>query len=123
MPVGRTGYAASGVVLSLVACRALQAGNSLTCGATRDGRHVQMRIEALLGRVAFRMTVQAAWVGEHPMDVREQLFTLGLSGDVLSRGGAECEEASKKEGQCLRYPHKYDCIISQLDKNTVREPA
>ncbi len=23
----------------------------------------------------------------------------------------------------LRYPHKYDCIISQLDKNTVREPA
>jgi len=29
----------------------------------------------------------------------------------------------RKPHPTLRYPHKYDCIISQLDKNTVREPA
>ncbi|OOO01332.1 MAG: hypothetical protein USCGTAYLOR_02471 [Chromatiales bacterium USCg_Taylor] len=32
-------------------------------------------------------------------------------------------ERAAEAGQELRYPHKYDCIISQLDKNTVREPA
>lgn len=115
VPIGGAGYAAGPVVFGLVTRRALLAGNPLIRGATRDGRHVQMRIEALLWRVAFGMTVQTARMSENAMDVREQLVTFRLLRG--GRGGNQHERAC--EYKCYKNMSRIHEMFSLFIKSTV----
>src|SRR5258706_6369588 len=78
MPIGCAGNTARGIVrLSMARCT-LQACRPIVMGSARDGRHMDAPLYALLGAVAFGVTVQAARVSQHLMDLQIQALAFEL---------------------------------------------